>query len=64
MIQNVGDVDRLVRVVVGVIAELAGYSISLRMWTIVLYLAGGVLIITGLSGWSLVYKLMGISTKK
>lgn len=64
MIQNEGEIDRLIRVVAGVIMALIGYSSDLGVWRIVFFLVGGVLLLSGLFGWSLFYKLTGISTKK
>lgn len=64
MVQNEGETDRLIRVVVGTILFLVGYSVGEGVWVIVLYLLGGVLVVTSLSGFCLIYKLLGISTIK
>jgi len=64
MTQNVGEIDRLVRAVTGVILILAGYSVGEGEWQIVLYVLGGILVITALTGFCLIYKLFGISTQK
>lgn len=64
MTQNVGEIDRLVRAVTGVILILAGYSVGEGGWQIVLYVLGGILVITALTGFCLIYKLFGISTQK
>jgi len=64
MTQNVGEMDRLIRAVTGVILILAGYSVSEGVWQIVWYVLGGILIINALTGFCLIYKLLGISTRK
>ena len=64
MIQNEGEIDRLVRGVLGVIFVLAGYSMEGGTWQIVLFVLGGLLIVTALVGFCLIYKLLGISTNK
>ncbi len=64
MTQNEGEIDRLVRAVTGVILILAGYSVGEGWWQIVLYVLGGILVITALTGFCLIYKLFGISTQK
>lgn len=62
MIQNEGETDRLVRVVVGVILLLVGYSVVSGVWRVVLFVLGGVLIVTALTGFCMIYKLFGVST--
>lgn len=64
MIQNESEVDRAVRVVAGVILLLVAYSSVTGTWQTVLYIFGGVAVFTGLTGYCLIYKLLGISTKK
>ncbi|MFZ3068862.1 MAG: DUF2892 domain-containing protein [Microgenomates group bacterium] len=64
MTQNVGEMDRLIRAVVGVILILVGYSVGEGTWQIVLYILGGILVINALTGFCLVYKLLGMSTLK
>lgn len=64
MTQNVGEIDRLVRAVVGVILILAGFSVGEGVWQITLYVLGGLLVVTAVTGYCLIYKLFGISTLK
>jgi len=64
MTQNVGEMDRLVRAVTGVILILVGYSVGEGKWQIALYVLGGILLINALTGFCLIYKLLGISTQK
>lgn len=62
MIQNVGEVDRVVRVVVGVVGLLIAYSVMNGTGQIIVYVVGLILMITGLVGFCPLYKLFGIST--
>ncbi len=64
MIQNDGEVDRIIRGVVGVILLLVAYSSMTGTWQIVLYVLGGIAVMTGITGFCLIYKLLGITTKK
>jgi len=64
MVQNEGETDRLIRVVVGAVLFLVGYSVGEGVWATVLYLLSGVLVVTSFSGFCLIYKLLGISTIK
>lgn len=52
------------RAVTGVILILAGYSVGEGKWQIVLYVLGGILVINALTGFCLIYKLLGMSTLK
>jgi hypothetical protein len=56
--------DRLARAVGGVILFLVGYSVGGGVWQIVLYVLGGILLVTAFTGFCLIYKLLGISTNK
>ena len=64
MTQNEGEPDRIARSVVGVILVLVGFSVGDGWWQIGFYVFGGLLIITGISGFCLIYKLFGLSTNK
>ncbi len=60
MTKNVGGIDRIVRIVLG-LALMSLYFLSegnTRAWS----LAGLVILFTGLSGFCGLYKLLGIST--
>lgn len=63
MTKNVGNIDRIIRIVVGV-ALLAGFFLSpdgAYRW---LYLVGIVPLVTGLMSSCLLYRILGISTNK
>ena len=64
MTQNESETDRVVRAVLGVILILVGYSVSEGLWQIILFVFGGVLVVTALTGFCLIYKLLGVSTVK
>lgn len=62
---NESNVDRIIRVVLGVV--LAGLNIGgvvTGMWGWVFLAVGIVLLFTGLVGWCALYRLFGFSTKK
>lgn len=63
-IQNEGTTDRLVRIVLGVIFAVVGYAYLTGIAQIVVYIAAVVAIITGATGFCLLYKIFGISTLK
>ncbi|HSV94433.1 MAG TPA: DUF2892 domain-containing protein [Spirochaetia bacterium] len=64
MLHNEGEIDRLVRTVLGVIMLLVGYSVGTGVWQVALYVLGGVMVVTGLTGFCVIYKILGISTNK
>ena len=57
---NVGGIDRVIRIIVGVGLVAIAYAESL-WW---LYLIGGILIATGAIGWCGLYSLLGFNTCK
>ena len=62
---NEGTVDRVLRIIVGLVLIAVGAWVDLSqaaMW--VLIILGIVLLITGIIGWCGLYTLFGISTKK
>ena len=62
MKQNVGGIDRILRILVGIALLVWGFVLSPTpvMWTLV----GIVPLFTGLVGWCPVYLPLGLSTKK
>ncbi|HCJ45863.1 MAG: DUF2892 domain-containing protein [Candidatus Moranbacteria bacterium] len=58
MKHNVGGVDRIVRLVVGVILVLAGFSLA-KWWLMII---GGIVFLTGLMRFCGLYTLLGMST--
>ena len=64
MTQNEGTADRIIRVVLGIAAVLVAAFLTTGVADIILYIIGAILIITGLTGVCLIYKLFNYSTKK
>lgn len=66
MNKNIGTVDKVVRMIIGlflVYYAIANYSVSMT-WTIVSGIVGLGLIITVFTGFCIIYKIFGISTRK
>jgi len=65
MTRNEGTVDRIIRIVVGVVllvAGILGWVTGALMWVFIVI--GAIALITGVIGWCGVYALFGISTYK
>lgn len=61
---NEGTTDRVIRVILGVALIYIGYLTG-GVWGIVLYVLAAVALVTGFTGFCLLYKLFGdFSTKK
>ena len=61
---NESTTDRIIRAILGgILMALAIWGIS-GFWTWVAGIIGGVLLITGLTGFCAMYKLLGMSTNK
>ena len=58
---NVGVVDRIVRIVLGLVTAFTGYSLG-GLLGYVLYAAAALLLLTGAVGWCGLYALLGFST--
>jgi hypothetical protein len=63
MARNVGTADRVVRIVGGLVIGVGAYVGGLPQTALyVLYVVGVYLLLTGLAGWDLFYKLLDIDT--
>ena len=63
MARNVGTADRVVRIVAGLAIGVGAYVGGLPQTALyVLYVVGAYLLLTGLAGWDLFYKLLDIDT--
>lgn len=62
--QNESDIDKKIRLFVGIIALLAGMFVFTGTIQIVALVVGILGIFTGLTGFCLIYKIFGIKTKK
>jgi Inner membrane protein YgaP-like, transmembrane domain len=57
--------DRIIRVVLGIVLLILGLTVGAGIWWgIVLDIIGAVLILTGVTGFCLIYRLFNISTSK
>jgi len=62
---NEGPVDRAVRAILGLALGAVAYmKLVSTPIDLLLYLAGGLLLITSLTGFCMIYKLLGINTNK
>lgn len=61
--QNEGTTDRVVRIVIGIVALLAGLLWFTGILQIVAYVIGAVALVTGIIGFCGLYAILGISTK-
>jgi len=64
MRQNLGKRDRLLWITIGIILMIISvYEISNTIWQLVVAIIGILFFISGLAGWSLIYNLLGYSSK-
>jgi hypothetical protein len=62
---NEGTIDRLIRIVLGAALTYIGYTLGGGVWSIVLYVLAAVAVVTGITGFCLLYRLFGnFSTAK
>ena len=62
---NEGPVDRIIRVIVGVAMLILGFAgIASGVWMWIAYLAGAILLVTGIVGFCPLYRLFKISTTR
>lgn len=59
--KNVGQTDKMIRIVVAVVAAIAAFMSSGTL-AIVLWIVAGIMLVTGLVGFCPLYRLFGIST--
>ena len=63
MSRNVGGIDRILRIVVGLVLIALYFVAGLAApWNLVSVAVGGVLLFTGVVGWCPPYALLGINT--
>lgn len=62
--QNESELDKKIRLIVGVIALLLGIFVLTGTFQVISIIIGGLGIFTGLTGFCLLYKLLGIKTNK
>jgi hypothetical protein len=64
MPKNMGNTDRWIRIIIGIIFVLWAIFVATGVWAGALYAIGAILIITSLVGTCPLYMPFGISTKK
>jgi hypothetical protein len=64
LVQNEGSVDRIVRVVIGIVFMILGFAVVSGTWGIILGIVGLIALATGAVGTCLLYLPFGINTKK
>lgn len=62
--QNESKNDRLIRIIAGALITIFSYLFVTGFLQLVLLIIGIILVFTGLTGFCLIYKLLGIKTKK
>lgn len=60
---NEGATDRMIRIFLAVVLAVVG-MFSYGAWTVVLYVLAILSLLTGLSGFCLLYKVVGLNTAK
>ena len=61
---NEGTIDRIVRIIIGIIGLLIGFTILSGTAQIIAYVIGVIGLITGIVGYCGLYTILGINTKK
>jgi len=65
---NVGNADRIIRIIVGIVLIAAPYVAELALWEnqtirILIQVVGAILVFTGVTRFCALYKLIGLNTK-
>ncbi len=63
-IQNESEIDRIIRIVLGIILVSIAYAFLTGLAQIVVYILAFIALLTGATGFCLLYKVFGISTLK
>jgi uncharacterized membrane protein YkgB len=61
---NEGKLDRILRGIIGIVLVLVASLVLQGAWQIVLWIIGGILLVTAISGFCLLYYPFHFSTKK
>ena len=62
MKQNEGTIDRVIRLIIGVVLIIGGFFTSIEIGSIILWVVGGMLVFTAFTGFCGAYMLLGIDT--
>lgn len=64
MKKNEGNIDRIVRAIVGIVLIATAFLLNANGLTVVFYVVGVIAIITAITGFCALYKIAGIDTSK
>jgi len=64
MAKNEGTIDRIARIVIGVVLVVVGLMVASKVAMVILLILGAIALVTGVIGWCGLYALLGISTTK
>ncbi len=64
MQKNESGIDRIVRVILGLVFLLVAFRFTADGLSLVFYILGVVMIVTAITGFCLFYKIFGINTSK
>lgn len=64
MKRNENSIERIIRIVLGVVLLYIGYSMLSGLTQNLVYILGGLALFTGITGFCAIYTLLGISTIK
>lgn len=62
--QNESPTDRIIRLVLGVILAITAFAFLSGIAQIIVYVLAAIALFTGLTGFCMIYKILGISTLK
>ena len=62
MVKNVGTLDRVIRVIVGILALGGAFFVSGTVFKVILAIVGIVMLFTAITGFCGLYRIFGIST--
>ena len=63
MRQNIGDADRTIRIMSGVLTGVSFFALSRGTLSLIIGVLSVILLTTSLTGWSLLYFVLRISTR-
>lgn len=61
---NVGSTDRMIRIVIAIVAAILALTVAKGAFAIVLWVVAAIMLLTGLVGFCPIYRLFGINTCK
>lgn len=64
MKKNVGNIDKIVRIIIAIVAFYFAYTTLVSPWNYVLYAVGGIMVVTSLFGCCPLFSIFGVNTCK